>query len=118
MVPHVVNSLRPGISAAIISVVPVELFASQAGLGNLINFYFGNLMTALMCGYLWSCLPPRSCSPSADEMWRTKTVRTRDRPLLLSGQVAGFRKREVGTETGVIGGFVVRGQRRSGSRRV
>lgn len=48
MVTHIVNGLRLGVGVAIISVVLAELFASQAGLGNIISFYFGNLMTARM----------------------------------------------------------------------
>lgn len=48
MVTHIVNGLRLGVGVAIISVVLAELFASQAGLGNRISFYFGNLLTARM----------------------------------------------------------------------
>ncbi len=48
MVTHVVNGLRLGVGVSIISVVLAELFASRAGLGNLIGFYFSNLMTARM----------------------------------------------------------------------
>lgn len=48
MVTHIVNGLRLGIGVSIISVVLAELFASQAGMGNLINFYFSNLLTARM----------------------------------------------------------------------
>jgi ABC-type nitrate/sulfonate/bicarbonate transport system permease component len=48
MVTHIVNGLRLGVGVAIISVVLAELFASQAGMGNRISFYFGNLLTARM----------------------------------------------------------------------
>lgn len=48
MVTHIVNGLRLGVGVSIISVVLAELFASQAGMGNLIKFFFSNLMTARM----------------------------------------------------------------------
>lgn len=53
MVTHIVNGLRLGIGVSIISVVLAELFASRAGMGNLIGFYFGNLMTARMYATLF-----------------------------------------------------------------
>lgn len=48
MVTHIVNGLRLGVGVSIISVTLAELFISRAGLGNRIDFYFSNLMTARM----------------------------------------------------------------------
>lgn len=47
-----VNGVRLGMGVAIISVLLAELFASQAGLGNQISFYFNNLLIARMYGIL------------------------------------------------------------------
>lgn len=51
-ITHVVNGLRLGIGVAIIGVLLGELAASQAGLGNLVSFYFSNLQTAKMYSVL------------------------------------------------------------------
>lgn len=48
MLTHLVNGLRLGTGVAIIGVLLGELFASQAGLGNRIAFYFANLLTDFM----------------------------------------------------------------------
>lgn len=47
-ITHVVNGLRLGIGVAIIGVLLGELFASQAGIGNRVAFYFNNLQTDRM----------------------------------------------------------------------
>jgi ABC-type nitrate/sulfonate/bicarbonate transport system permease component len=51
-VTHIVNGLRLGIGVAIIGVLLGELAASQAGLGNQVQFYFSNLQTAKMYAVL------------------------------------------------------------------
>lgn len=43
MITNIVNGLRLGVGVAIIATLFAELFASQAGLGNRIGFYFSNL---------------------------------------------------------------------------
>jgi ABC-type nitrate/sulfonate/bicarbonate transport system permease component len=48
MVTHIVNGLRLGIGVAIIGVLLGELFASQAGVGNQVAFFFNNLQTDRM----------------------------------------------------------------------
>lgn len=47
-ITHIVNGLRLGIGVAIIGVLLGELAASQAGVGNQIQFFFSNLNTAKM----------------------------------------------------------------------
>jgi ABC-type nitrate/sulfonate/bicarbonate transport system permease component len=48
IITHVVNGLRLGIGVAIIGVLLGELFASQAGIGNQVAFFFSNLQTDRM----------------------------------------------------------------------
>lgn len=52
MITHIINGLRLGIGVAIISVVLAEDFASQAGLGNQVQFYFSNLYMERMYAVL------------------------------------------------------------------
>jgi ABC-type nitrate/sulfonate/bicarbonate transport system permease component len=47
-ITHIVNGLRLGIGVAIIGVLLGELAASQAGIGNQVQFFFSNLNTAKM----------------------------------------------------------------------
>lgn len=51
-ITHIVNGLRLGIGVAIIGVLLGELAASQAGIGNRVNFYFSNLQTDKMYAVL------------------------------------------------------------------
>lgn len=48
IITHIVNGLRLGVGVAIIGVLLGELFASQAGIGNRVAFYFSNLQTDRM----------------------------------------------------------------------
>ena len=52
MISYVINALRLGMGAAIVSVTLAEIFVSKAGLGNRIAFYFGQFALAKMYAIL------------------------------------------------------------------